>query len=1082
MFVQLHVHSPFSFLDGASSLRKLVSRAARHEMPALALTDHDSVSGLVEFAREATAAGIKPIIGAEATLEGGYHLTLLARNAVGYRNLCRLLTRAHLGNPRGQPAARWEDLEANREGLFVLSGCRLGALATLVRRKKLDEALAVGQRYVALFGRQNFFVELQNELVPGGRGINQALADLAVSLGVEIVATNNVHYADKDDFPTHDVLTCVRTGTRLEEVNRARRLNAENYLKSPAEMRELFREWPRAIANTGEIAGACESAATFFGQPLFPHFPDLAEGQPAEEFLRRQVLSGARERYGGGRGEEGLPRDVEKRLEHELAIINKLGFAEYFLVVWDVARFARARGIRFAGRGSAADSAVAYCLGITSVDSIGRGLLFERFLSLERAQKPDIDIDFDARYRDEVAAYVYKKYGGEHVASVCTFSTFQARSAVREIGKALGFPLEELDGLAKLFPYVGPLDIPEALWKYPELRDSQLPLERYRQLFQLAAAVDGLPRHIGTHLGGIVISRVPITDVTPLMMAAKGVAIAQFDKNSIEELGLIKLDLLSLRALSAVENAVSAIRERESRFDYDRLPLDDDATYAMLRRGETVGVFQLESPAQRALQSRLGADNIEDIVASVALIRPGPVEGNMVEPFIARRTGREEVSYLHPKLAKILAKTYGVVLYQEQVIEIATTIAGFTPGDADRLRRVMTHARSRQDMQEIGEEFVAKAIANGVSRDVAEVILGYIKGYAGYGFCEAHAAAFADTAYKTAYLVRHHPAEFFAALLSSQPMGFYPPSTLCVQARRRGVNILPPDVNLSADQYRVEEIASVDSGAKVVQGIRVSLMAVDGMDRARYQILAEERARGGPFRSVEDFLARVPLPLDAMENLALAGALDALAGGNRRLALWTIRSWKRPANGASRRETRAGRKLSVSASAEAVQLSLPLAWAAQQTPPKMGIRDFTPLEKFRHEFSVLGFGITHHLMNFLRDDLAKAGFASSRELAGLPSGSKVRTAGVAIRPHRPPTRSGRTVVFLSLEDEGGLTDVTMFEDVYQRCGKSVFTSPVLAVYGVLEVRGEGRSIRAYDAAPLEKVLSFTGRRKSREEG
>lgn len=1072
MFAHLHVHSPFSLLDGASPLRTLVGRASRYEMSVMALTDHDNVSGLVEFGREAAAAGIKPVAGAEVTVEGGYHLTLLARNVAGYRSLCRILTRSHRGNPRGRPAARWEDLEEHNEGLFALSGCRHGLLATLIRQRKPDEALAIGRRYLGIFGRDRFFIELQNELVPHGRGINQMLVNMAASLGVGSVATNNVHYADKDDFPIHDVLTCIRTGTALEDVNPARRLNAENYLKSSAEMQELFREWPRAVEVSGEIAGNCEPA-TFLGEPLFPGFPDLPVGQTAEEFLRRAVMAGAAERY----GKNSLSAQVRNRIDNELAIINKLGFAGYFLVVWDVARFARREGIRFAGRGSAADSAVAYCLGITSVDAIGRRLLFERFLSLERAQKPDVDIDFDARYRDKVADYVYEKYGSDHVASVCTFSTFQARSAVREVGKALGFPPGELDRLAKLFPHVGAADVPEALQKYPELRDSRLPLERYNQLFRLATAVAGLPRHVGTHLGGVVISRTPITDVTPLMTAAKGVAIAQFDKDSIEELGLIKLDLLSLRTLSAVEDAIANIKARESGFEYDRLSLTDAPTYAMLRSGETVGVFQLESPAQRALQSRLGADNIEDVVASVALIRPGPVEGNMVEPFIARRTGKEEISYLHPKLEKILAKTYGVVLYQEQVIEIATTIAGFSPGDADRLRRVMTHARSRQDMQEIGEEFVTKAVANGVEPEVAEVILGYIKGYAGYGFCEAHAAAFADTAYKTAFLIRHYPAEFLAALLSSQPMGFYPPSTLCVQARRRGIKILPPDVNASTNQYLVEDVGEGE------KGIRVSLPAVNGMDQARYRALIQERGRGGTFRSIDDFLARVPLALDAVENLVLAGAFDALAGGNRRLALWTIRSRKRIPNSESR-GGRGGRRPSPGPEA-AVQLPLPFDMAKAriesgtgtsarlEASPRAGagVRDFSALERFQHEFSVLGFGVTDHLLDFLRDDMTKAGFSGSRELSALPPGSKVRVAGVAIRPHRPPTRSGRTVVFLSLEDEWGLIDVTVFEHVYQRCGKSLFTSPVLAVFGILEVRGEGRSVTAYDAAPLEKVLS-----------
>jgi error-prone DNA polymerase len=521
-------------------------------------------------------------------------------------------------------------------------------------------------------------------------------------------------------------------------------------------------------------------------------------------------------------------------LRHELEIIHQLGFSDYFLIVWDVAEHARSEGIRFAGRGSAADSAVAYCLGLTEVDSIRRGLLFERFLSLERAQKPDID--FDARYRDDVTQYVYKKYGADRVATVCTFNTYHARSAVRDLGKAMGFPAEEIDRLAKVLPgFFRTGSLEEALEATPALRECGLPLDPFRLLVHLCQKVAGRPRFIGTPLGGVVISGPPLTQVTPLQTAAKGVAIGPFDKNDIEELGLIKLDLLSLRTLSAVQDSLETLDRQGAPLDYSRIPTEDADTFERLQAGETVGVFQLESPAQRALQARLGADRFEDIVASVALIRPGPIEGNMVEPFIARRKGEAPVEYLHPALKPILEKTYGVVLYQEQVIAIATAIAGFTPGESDKLRRVMTHARSRSDMQEIGEEFVRKAVGRGTCPAVAEQVFSYIRGYAGYGFCEARAAAFGDTAYRTAYLMRHHPAAFLAAILSNQPMGYYPSDTLCLEARRRGIGILPPDLNRSGRNFQVEDGA-----------IRVSLRQVRGMKRAALDALLlarRERSR-----------------------------------------------------------------------------------------------------------------------------------------------------------------------------------------------------------------------------------------------
>ncbi|MGQ9524106.1 MAG: DNA polymerase III subunit alpha, partial [Armatimonadota bacterium] len=810
-FAHLHNHSWFSFQDGTPAPEAIVKRAAELGMDAVALTDHDNVSGAVRLHRAALDARVKPIQGAEVTLEGGSHIVLLAKSPAGYAALCRIITSAHLNNPgqidRKNPRAPWHAVVENARDMFCLSGCRRGEVARLLLKGRYREAKQVALRLRDAFGAENTFLEMQNTGLPLTTRLNRLLAELAEHIGIGIVATNNCHYLTRDDFPVHDVLTCIRTLTTLEDIHPERPLNARNHMASGQEMGELFREYPEALRNTELIAQQCEPALDL-QRSLFPRF-QVPEGESAFSYLYKLVFAGARKRYGR------LTPRIRDRLMHELDIICRLGFQEYFLVVWDVVRFARSKGIRYAGRGSAADSAVAYCLGITDVDSIRRGLLFERFLSLERAQKPDIDIDFDARYRDEVTRYVYQKYGKDKVATVCTFNTYHIRSAVRDVGKAMGFPEAEIDRLAKRFPHVYPGcpawngSIDEALQKVPELRDSGIPFERYHLLFGICARLDRAPRFMGTHLGGVVISGEPLTNVTPLQMAAKGVVVTQFDKDSIEDLGLVKLDLLSLRMLSAVEDTVTAVNqnarcEGRTELDYSNIPLDDKETYALLRSGETVGAFQLESPAQRALQSRLGADNIEDVVASVALIRPGPIEGNMVEPFVRRRTGLERVAYLHPKLRPILEKTYGVVLYQEQVIEIATAVAGFTPGEADKLRRVMTHARRRQDMEAIGQEFIRKAIEHGVSADVAETIFSYIVGYAGYGFCEAHAAAFGDTAYRTAYLLRHYPAEFYAAILSNQPMGCYPPNTICLEARRRGVSILPPDINASDRRWLAE--------------------------------------------------------------------------------------------------------------------------------------------------------------------------------------------------------------------------------------------------------------------------------------
>jgi error-prone DNA polymerase len=1056
-FVHLHVHSVFSFLDSTCTLDRLVARVGELGMGGVGITDHDGMYGAVRFYQAAREAGIKPILGVELTTEGGHHLTLLAQSRAGYANLCRMVTTGRFrvlregGSAvesvgpdvlRKRPRCDISTIVKCADQVIALSGCRFGEVQGAVLRGDMEGARRAIARYQEVFGGDRFFVELcVEESEERERPHLARLGELAREMGAPVVATGNVHYLTPEEAGVQEVLACIQTLTTREEWHAIRRRGAERYLRAPWEMTRLFHGYPEAIANTTRIAEWCD-VDLGLGEYHFPHFrmrdyrpegrpawwpaPDReVEGERAGRLLEWLCQEGVRQRYqAAGSGDSALQR----RLGHELRVIRGLGLCEYFLVVWDIVEEAKARRIRCSGRGSAADSLVSYLLGITQVDPIRARLLFERFLNPERREMPDIDLDFDARQRDEMIDYVMERYGVEHTGMVATINTYNARSAVREVGKAIGLAEELIDRISKSLPYTSAARIRETVASLPELRGSGFDAAALGELLDICEAIDGFPRHLSVHLGGVVISRDPIAEVTPLEVSAKGVVVCQFDKDDVEALGLVKMDMLGLRNLAAIEEALHIIREtRGETLDLNAIPLDDEKTFALLRSARTVGVFQLESPGMRGLLSRLQLTRFDDIIANISLFRPGPMQADMIGPYLARRHGEEPVKFLHPALEPALGETYGVILYQEQVLEVASALAGFTLGQSDALRRAMTHDRSAEEMADLREAFLEGCRKRGVESAIAEEAFRQLSAFAAYGFCKAHAASFAIIAYQTAYLKAHHPAEFLAAILSNQPMGFYPPEVIVNEARHCGVEVRPVEVNKSRDRYWVEEGA-----------IRVGLAQVEGLSAAGLRAVLRAREAEGPFLSLRGFCERTGLARPMVENLIRAGACDGL-GPSRRKLLWELQEIC--ATGARRRER---------AQHGNGQLALAMGEEQGRAPALPALSE---REEASGELATMGVSVKRHPLFFARERLKAMGVVSRTQLDALPEGRQVRVAGIVISRQRPPTRSGRTVIFVTLEDETGLTEVTVFERVYERWGKVIFSSSALVVDGLLQRRG-----------------------------
>lgn len=1028
-YVELRARSAFSFLRGAATPEDLIVQAAALDQPALALGDIDGVYGAPRFHQAAVRAGLRAIVGATVRMAGiapeaDCSLYLLVAGRQGYRHLCRLLSDAKLRAGKGAASCIWDDFEGRTEGLLCLAGTESGPLARAPAQLERLQRLFPGRLYV----------DLQRHLDPAQERFNRRLIDLARHHRLPLLATNDVAFPTRDQRPLFDVLTCIREKTTLDGAGRRLDKNAERFLRSSREMAALFRDLPEALAHTQEVAERCEFTLADLGY-RFPEYP-LAAGETPIATLRRLAYEGARERYGA------LSDRVRRRLEHELQIIGKLDLAGYFLIVWDIVRFCREHGILAQGRGSAANSAVCYALGITAVDAVGMELLFERFLSEERGEWPDIDIDLPSgEQRERVIQYVYQRYGERGAAMTANVITYRARSAVREVGKALGFSLAQVDRLSKLLRRFEFHDEKDELAAQLRAGGVDPAAPRVDRLIDLVGQIQHLPRHLGQHSGGMVIAAGRLDEIVPLEPARMaGRVVVQWDKEDCADLGIIKVDLLGLGMMAVLEEAIPLIRTHEGTdVDLARLPPDDPKTYAMLRRADTVGVFQVESRAQMATLPRLKPERFYDLVVEVALIRPGPVVGQLVHPYLNRRNGREPVTYAHPDLQPILERTLGVPLFQEQLLRMAMTLAGFTGGEAEELRRAMGFKRSTERMGEIEQRLRAGMARRGIDVATQDDIVRSITSFALYGFPESHAASFALLAYASAYLRAHHLAAFTCALLNHWPMGFYHPATLVKDAQRHGVRVLPVDVQhsgwncglerLSSAAHRTGAMASEPDGGSPSReelSLRLGLRYVRGLREETGRRIEQERARG-KYTSLADVVARARLRDEESQTLAHAGAFAAF-GLSRRQALWQSSAIPK---GPLFRQARAEQT------------------TAYPSPPiAAALPEMSALEHTLADYADVGLTIGPHLIAHLRTDLERAGATPAAGLGQRRHGQWTRVAGLVIVRQRPGTAKG--MCFLTLEDETGLANVAVVPQLFDRYRGLIHTAALLWIEGPLQ--------------------------------
>lgn len=1057
-FVHLHTHSQYSLLDGACHLDAAIELARQFKMPALAITDHGNLFGAAEFYKKATKAGIKPIIGIEAYMaagsrfdkkpsgtypDGGFHLVILARNNTGYKNLIKLSSSGFLEGFYHRPRIDKEILRQHSEGLIALSACMKGEVNWNLLQGEPERAATAAREMNEIFGEGHFFLEIQNHGLDREQLLIPMIYTIHRETGIPLVATNDCHYLRREDWEAHDALLCIQTGKFVSDRDRMRYDTDQIYFKSPDEMTQLFGEFPEAMENTIRIAEEC-NVEIEMGKLHLPHFPIPDQFADADSYLLHLCEEGLVKRYGKKTDE------LQKRLDYELSVIRQMGYAGYFLIVKDFIDYARSQNIPVGpGRGSAAGSLVSYCLGITNIDPMKYSLLFERFLNPDRISMPDIDIDFADRGRDKIIEYVVQKYGESNVAQIITFGTLAARGVVRDVGRVLGMPYSEVDKIAKMVPFAVDMTLDKAMVQNPDLKALYERDQRIKKLIDLSRTLEGLARHASTHAAGVVIAPKPLTEYVPLFRGSHDEITTQFDMTMIEEIGLLKMDFLGLRTLTVIQDCLQMVRENHGKdINLDEIDLNDKKVYKLFSRGDTTGIFQFESSGMRDYLRRLKPENLTDLAVMNALYRPGPLDSGMINTYIERKNGKRPVTFEHPKLEKILKETYGVIVFQEQVLQIANSLAGYSMGKADILRKAMGK-KIADLMAEQKREFLDGCARQGIDSKIAHSVFDQIETFARYGFNKAHSTGYSLVAYHSAYLKTYFPQEFMAASLTSEtdsPDRIY---VLMEECRRLGITVLPPDVNESERGFSVRD-----------KKIRFGLLAVKNVGEAAVETIIEARRSGGHFGSMADFVTRVNLKQvnkRVLESLISAGALDSLPG-NRAQKFAAIEAM-----------LDFGQKVAVSGNAVDL-FSMGGAPVKRAEPQFENIPDWSISYKLSSEKETLGFYVSGHPLDRYRAELSAFGTADTGRIAEVSDGREVRFGGIISAIKTMNDKRGNRMAFITVEDFKGKAEVIVFSDCYEK-GKNFITEDnIVMVSGRVSTReGEMPKIVASEIFPLDSL-------------